>query len=54
VRCFWRRWGSRIAPFDLPSFSLAALVLFGAGIVASLLPALRATQVDPIVALREQ
>jgi putative ABC transport system permease protein len=43
-----------IAPFDLPSFSLAALVLFGAGIVASLLPALRATQVDPIVALREQ
>jgi putative ABC transport system permease protein len=43
-----------IGPFDLPSFSLAALVLLVAGILASLLPALRATHVDPMVALREQ
>jgi ABC-type antimicrobial peptide transport system permease subunit len=43
-----------IGPFDLPSFSLAALVLMIAGICASLLPAMRATRVDPIVALREQ
>jgi len=43
-----------ISPFDLPSFSLAALVLVIAGISASLLPALRATRVDPMVALREQ
>jgi putative ABC transport system permease protein len=43
-----------IGPFDLPSFSLAALVLVVAGVIASLLPALRATRVDPMVALREQ
>jgi putative ABC transport system permease protein len=43
-----------IGPFDLPSFSLAALVLVLAGVIASLLPALRATRVDPMVALREQ
>ncbi|MCA1586951.1 MAG: FtsX-like permease family protein [Acidobacteria bacterium] len=43
-----------IGPFDLPSFSLAALVLVVAGMLASLLPALRATRVDPMVALREQ
>jgi putative ABC transport system permease protein len=43
-----------IGPFDLPSFSLAALVLVAAGVIASLLPALRATRVDPMVALREQ
>jgi putative ABC transport system permease protein len=43
-----------IGPFDLPSFTLAALVLAIAGVLASLLPALRATQVDPLVALREQ
>jgi putative ABC transport system permease protein len=43
-----------IGPFDLPSFGLAALVLVAAGLLASLLPALRATRVDPMVALREQ
>jgi putative ABC transport system permease protein len=43
-----------IGPFDPPSFSLAALVLVVAGAIASLLPALRATRVDPMVALREQ
>jgi len=43
-----------IGPFDLPSFGVAALVLVAAGLLASLLPALRATRVDPMVALREQ
>ncbi|MGQ0735065.1 MAG: FtsX-like permease family protein, partial [Acidobacteriota bacterium] len=43
-----------IGPFDVPSFSLAGLVLVVAGVCASLLPALRATRVDPMVALREQ
>ena len=43
-----------VEPFDLPSFALAALTLMIAGIVASLLPALRTTRVDPIVALRDQ
>jgi predicted permease len=42
-----------VGPFDLPSFSLAAVALLAAGLVASLQPALRATSVDPIEALRE-
>ena len=52
------RWLARvlfgIGPFDVPSFALAALVLIAAGVMASVLPALRATRVDPMVALREQ
>ena len=43
-----------VGPFDLPSFALALVTLMIAGIVASLLPALRTTRVDPVVALREQ
>ena len=43
-----------IGPFDMPSFALAAMVLVIAGIGASALPALRATRVDPMVALRDQ
>ena len=43
-----------VEPFDLPSFALATMTLAFAGIVASVLPALRSTRVDPVVALREQ
>ncbi|MGE0362404.1 MAG: ABC transporter permease [Vicinamibacterales bacterium] len=42
-----------VGPFDLPSFAAAAAVLLAAGVIASLLPALRTARVDPMVALRE-
>jgi putative ABC transport system permease protein len=42
-----------ISPFDLPAFSIAAGVLGAAGLTATLIPALRAARVDPMVALRE-
>jgi putative ABC transport system permease protein len=42
-----------VGPFDLPAFALSLVVLLAAGLGASLLPALRATRVDPVVALRE-
>ena len=43
-----------VGPFDVPAFTAALLVLVLAGVAASVLPAFRATRVDPVVALREQ
>ena len=42
-----------ISPFDLPAFSIAALALVAAGLVATLVPAVRTTRIDPMIALRE-
>ncbi|MEZ5420460.1 MAG: FtsX-like permease family protein, partial [Vicinamibacterales bacterium] len=42
-----------VGPFDLPSFGAAVAVLLTAGVIASVLPALRTTRVDPVIVLRE-
>lgn len=41
-----------VSPFDLPTFVSVAAVLVAAGVLATLLPARRATKVDPVVSLK--
>jgi putative ABC transport system permease protein len=43
-----------VEPYDPPTFLLAPLVLFVAALVASYLPARRASRVDPVLALRTE
>lgn len=45
-------WG--VSPTDPWTFSVVVLVLFVAGLAACLLPARRATQVNPLIALRSE
>lgn len=41
-----------MSPTDLPTFALVALIVFALTFAASLIPALRAMRIDPILALR--
>jgi putative ABC transport system permease protein len=44
----------RVSGFDPIAFSIVSVVLLGVGVLACAWPALRASRIDPIVALRQQ
>ena len=43
-----------VSPIDPLTYAMVSLVLIGATMLASYVPALRATRVDPIMALRSE
>ena len=42
-----------VSPFDPLAFVVVSLILLAAGLQACILPALRASRIDPIIALRQ-
>jgi putative ABC transport system permease protein len=44
----------RIQPLDAPAFTATVVLLFGLTLLASWIPARRATRVDPAAALRDE
>jgi hypothetical protein len=44
----------RVSPHDLPSATVASLVLLGAALLACLAPVRRAMRLDPVVGLRAE
>jgi putative ABC transport system permease protein len=45
---------TEVDPFDLPTFAIASLVLAAAALGAAFVPAVRATRIDPVEALRHE
>ena len=43
-----------VSPTDLATFTAVPVILIGTAMIASYIPALRATRVDPVVALRDE
>jgi putative ABC transport system permease protein len=43
-----------VKPFDLPTYAAVSAILFAVALVAALVPARRASAVDPITALRQE
>jgi ABC-type antimicrobial peptide transport system permease subunit len=43
-----------VSPTDAGTLALGTLALVALGLIASMVPAYRATRVDPILALREE
>jgi ABC-type antimicrobial peptide transport system permease subunit len=42
------------AEYDAPTFAVMAIALFAVVVLAALLPALRATRIDPVESLRNE
>ena len=45
---------TEIGSFDAATFAMAAMVLAAASLAAVLIPAVRATRIDPVEALRQE